>query len=149
MQMVSPVKPAPNRSSTGNKALRELTQIHFRQHSERVAWRDQLEALRTTLHELPKAAESEDQSNRTAVLYLREKCKDLEVKLAEERTAYHMLKESLEKEKQEAAIREHMLLQALQQEKQRRKENNDRTTDLLRAVQPQRRDRHTVPLNQI
>ena len=133
MKMVSPFKANRGTVRSSSKAIRELTQLHFRHHSERAAWRDQLEALKTTLEELPNPSPS-NQPSEASIIYLRERCKDLEEMVEREKKTTRLLTEALEKVNNEAEKRQRQLQVELENEKRKSDEANSRLAELLRVI---------------
>jgi chromosome segregation ATPase len=137
MEMLSPLKQIPSLRSA--KGMRDLLQIHIRQHLERSAWRTQLEALRSTLENLPSGQSPLDTGLRTenaSMLFLRERCEDLESRLAEARDFNAQLHEQFYKKKAEDDALMTELREELRKERRKRQAAQAKVVEFIRAVNP-------------
>jgi hypothetical protein len=132
-KMVSPMKSPPQTV----EMIKEITQIHFKQHSERTAWRAQLIALRNNLSPQEPLRTNERESNSTISL-LQARCSSLEDELRRERQKERSLKSKLEEQKLAFEAKIQALTKEVLQERERRNNVADRARKLVKTIERSR-----------
>jgi len=125
--MVSPLKASPRTA----RMVRELTQIHFRQHTERISWRSQLVALKDALEDVPRLLEEQPDN---AFSRLQARCRVLEEEVAQEKLQVKRLEIQLEKQRRAFQSQVTSLEKRLEDEKSKRIRASGRVRELLQTA---------------